>query len=183
MTLLAGDRGRESLSRRGDRSWTWRQPPTPLTDRLSLTLPARLAGISPVLAKVLDDGGYLRAMFGSFAAVLPLVGLVLGVLAVHNVSGKVLPPTFWLTMAIAAIGTFDALAGFAAVIVYVAGVIILGGLASVAAARILLGLPALWFVAPLVAGTARPLRRTATATFEEHFERVTDIVIASLVGA
>lgn len=185
MTTLAGNRQGESraLARRGDRSWTWRRPATPLTDRLSLSLPARLAGTSPLLARVLDDAGYLRAMFGSVAVGVPLVGLALGVLAVHDVAGRAVPPTFAITIAIAVIGTFDAFAGFAAVIVFLAGVVVLGGLSSADAARTLLGLPALWFVAPIVAGSARPLRRPPTQTFEQHFDRAADIVIASLIGA
>ena len=50
-------------------------------------------------------------------------------------------------------------------------------------ARTLLGIATLWFAAPLIAGTARPLRRPAGETRQEQWDRTADVVIASLVGA
>ena len=54
---------------------------------------------------------------------------------------------------------------------------------SADAARTPLGVATPWFAALLIAGTARPLRHPRTMSFEEHFDRTADIVIASLVGA
>ena len=146
-------------------------------------MPARLAPRSPLLARVLNDAGYLRAMFGSASTVVPILGVVLGILAVRNVQGEALPPHFGLTVGLAVLGVFDALAGLIGVLVFVGGVVLSGGLSSTDAARTLLGLSTLWFAAPLIAGTARPLRRPPTMTMREHWDRTADIVIASLVGA
>ena len=91
--------------------------------------------------------------------------------------------SFRVTVALAMLGVFDALAGLIGVLVFAGGVVIMGGLSSADAVRTLLGLATLWFAAPLIAGTIRPLRRPATMTPREHWDRTTDIVIASLVGA
>ena len=171
------------VARRGDRSSTWRWAGTDRIDRLSLAIPPRVSPRSPLLARVLNDAGYLRAMFGSAYLVVPVLGAVLAVAAVASVDGAALPPVVGLAAALAVLGVFDALAGVIAVVVFVTGVVLLGGVTSADAARTLLGLATLWFAAPLIAGTARPLRRPPTMTRQEHWDRTADIVIASLVGA
>jgi hypothetical protein len=168
---------------RGDRSGSWRWPATVLVDRVSLKVPERIAPVSPLLARVINDAGYLRAILGSASALLLIVGVWLGIVAVRNVHGEALPPEFSLAMALAVLGVFDALAGLIAVAVFGGGVVLLGGLSSADAVRTLLGLASLWFAAPLIAGAARPLRRAPTVTLAEHWDRLADIVIASLVGA
>jgi hypothetical protein len=152
-------------------------------DRVSLKLPPRIAPASPLLARVIGDASYLRAILGSVSVLLPMVGIWLAIMAVRNVHGAALPPAFELSVALAVVGVFDALAGLVAVAVFMGGVLLLGGLSSAAAARTLLGLASLWFAAPLIAGAMRPLRRAPTVTLAEHWDRLADIVIASLVGA
>jgi hypothetical protein len=49
--------------------------------------------------------------------------------------------------------------------------------------RLVLGLGALWFVVPVLAGAARPLRRPPTRGLEPSWDRAADFVIASLIGA
>ncbi len=169
--------------KRGDGSRTWRWAGTAIVDRASRCWPAQMANRSPLLARVLNDAGYARAMLGSASLVLPVLGVALGMLAVTEVGGQALPPPFALTVALAVLGVFDALAGIVAVAVFVIGVVLSGGLSSTDAVRTLLGVATLWFAAPLIAGAARPLRRPRTMTFEEHFDRTADVVIASLVGA
>jgi hypothetical protein len=167
----------------GDRSWTWRSPGTHRLDRISRRGPLVLAPRSPLLARILNDAGYLRAMFGAASMLLPAAGVVLGVLAVADVGGQALPPRLGLAVGLAALGVFDALAGLVGVAVFVVGVVAAGGLVSADAVRTLLGLATLWFAAPLIAGTARPLRRPPTLTFDQHLDRTADVVIASLIGA
>lgn len=173
----------EAFTKSGDRSWTWRWPGTVLVDRISRDAPAAVAARSPLLARVINDAGYLRAMFGATSVLLPLSGAALGYLAVVDVGGQALPPSFAIVVVLAVLGVFDALAGVVGVAVFAAGVVLGGGLSSADAVRTLLGVATLWFAAPLIAGTARPLRRPPTLSFDEHFDRTADVVIASLVGA
>ncbi len=168
---------------RGDRSWTWRWPGTRAMDRASLGVPPRLSPTSPLLARIVNDAGYLRAMLGSGSLLLPVLGGVLGAMAVADVGGEAMPPAFALAVALAVVGVLDALAGVIGVVVFVGGVVLAGGLSSADAARTLLGLATMWFAAPLIAGVARPLRRPPTMTALEHWDRTADVVIASLVGA
>ena len=167
----------------GDRSWTWRWPATRALDALAFTLPARLAPRSPLLARVVADGTYLRAMLGSSALLGPLAGLALGVAAVSDSGGDALPPATALVIAIAVLGVLDATAGFVAVLTFAAGVVALGGVDSNAGLRVMLALGALWFVLPVLAGAARPLRRPPTRSFADSWDRGADVVIASLIGA
>jgi hypothetical protein len=167
----------------GDRSRTWSWPGTQRLDVLSATVPARLARRSPLLARVTADGTYLRAILGT-ASLLGLVGgLALGAAAIRDTGGDALPPTATLTIAIAVLGVLDATAGLAAVLLFTTGVLVLGGVDSNADLRIMLSLGALWFVVPVLAGAARPLRRPPTRTLGESWDRAADFVIASLVGA
>ncbi len=168
----------------GDRSRTWRLPGTAAVDAASVALPERLAARSPLLARIAADGAYLRSILGS-AAVLPAIaGVAMGAVAVGQTGGRALPPVTGLAIAIAVLGVMDAAAGFLAVITFAVGVVVLGGLDSAAAVRTMLGLCALWFVVPVLAGAARPLRRPdPPRTAKERFDRAADFVIVSLIGA
>jgi hypothetical protein len=177
---LAG--GHEDLAP-GDRSRTWRWPGTGRLDGLSLGLPARLATRSPLGARLVADGSYLRSILGSASLVLYPAGLVLGAAGVADAGGHALPPSTLLTFGAIVLGVVDAGAGFVAVATFFAGVGLLGGIDSLAALRTMLGLGALWFVVPLLAGAARPLRRVPAESPGERVDRGADFVIASLIGA
>ena len=167
----------------GDLSRTWGWPGTQTIDRLSTALPARLAARSPLIARVLADGTYLRAILGSASLLVLFAGAILGVAAIHDTGGDALPPAATLTIAIAVLGVLDAAAGLFAVVIFFGGVLLLGGLESNADLRTLIALSALWFVVPVLAGAARPLRRPPTRGLAQSWDRAADFVIASLIGA
>jgi len=167
----------------GDRSRTWSWPGTRKLDAIGTTLPARLARRSPLLARVAADGTYLRAILGSASLLGLLAGLVLGVAAILDTGGNALPPAATLTIAIAVLGVLDATAGLLAVLIFMSGVVALGGVDSGADLRVTLSLSALWFVVPVLAGATRPLRRPPTRSLGESWDRAADFVIGSLVGA
>jgi hypothetical protein len=167
----------------GDRSRTWIWPGTRALDALSTTLPARLARRSPLLARVAADGTYLRAILGSASLLALLAGLGLGIAALRDTGGDAVAPAASLTIAIAVLGVLDAGAGLVAVLIFAIGVLALGGVDSYAHLRLMLGLSALWFVVPVLAGAARPLRRRPTRNLVQSWDRAADFVIASLIGA
>ena len=167
----------------GDRSRTWGWPGTRAVDRLSSSLPVRLAARSPLFARVAADGTYLRATLGSASVLVLVAGAVLGVLAIQDTGGDALPPAAALTIAIAVLGVLDAAAGLFAVMIFFGGVLLLGGLDSNDDARTLVGLSVMWFVVPVLAGAARPLRRPPTRGLAQSWDRAADFVIASLIGA
>jgi hypothetical protein len=167
----------------GDRSRTWSWPGTRTLDALSVTVPARLSRRSPLLARIAADGTYLRAILGSASLLGLLAGLVLGIAALRDTGGDALPPVAALTIAIAVLGVLDAAAGLLAVLIFTIGVLVLGGVHSSADLRLMLSLDALWVTVPLLAGAARPLRRSPTRSLGESWDRAADFVIGSLVGA
>ena len=164
-----------------DRWRIWRPPLTAQVDRshhISISSASRL---SPLTARLLADSTYLRAMFGSGALLLPIAAVVLAVMAVIGVNGLALAPSVAILGLITFIGTLDAMAGFAAFVVFGAGVGIMGGITGADSIRTLLGLGVIGFGPALIAGSTRPLRRGRTDY--DLWERLTDFVIIPLIGA
>ncbi len=167
----------------GDRSGTWRWPGTRAVDALAIYLGDRLAPRSPLIARLVTDGTGMRAIFGAPWQLVPVAGLVLGILAVRDTGGEAVPPGAALTIAIIVISVIDGGAGMVAAATFLVGVIAHGGPNTDNELRLLLGLTALWCVVPVVAHAARPLRRDAARGPEQTWDRAADFVIAALVGA
>lgn len=167
----------------GDRSRSLRWAGTRRFDRAMRTLPVRLAPLSPMLARIAVDGSWIRAMMGTWAMLLPAVGLVLGVLVLRDTGSMPTPPSVALLTAVAVLGVWDALAGLIAVTVVVGGVAMAGHLGTAPEIRTMLGIAVVCFAVPLIAGAARPLRRVAAQSVSDWREWVGDIAIASLIGA
>jgi hypothetical protein len=170
----------------GDRSVTWRAPGHELTDELGASLPLRLAPRWPLLARLVEDGTPVRAVLGSLSLLLPLAGLVLGVVGGLRAEGPY-APALALSIALLAIGLADAMSGIAGVIGFTAAVLLTGHLATGdltvgEGLRGLVGVAALWFLVPLIAGAARPFRRIRAAGHVYAWDRAADTLIAALLS-
>lgn len=168
---------------RGDASNTWNWRATARLDDWSQRVPVVLAPRSPLLARVVNDGVYLRAMFGALWWAAPIVGLIAGLAAAIDSGGQALPPAAWLVAVIAVLGVLDATVGLAAVLAFLIAVVLAGGVTGADSVRTLMGIAAIWFAVPLIASAARPLRRVPPEDAEERFDRFGDLVIISLIGA
>ncbi len=171
----------------GDRSWSWRTPGWQVSDRYSHLVPMAIAARMPLASRSAGDAIALRAVSGVAWILWPVAGLTLGIATAVSGGGSALPPQLALVITIALIGIFDASAGAAATIGFIAVVLARGGLTaeglSVAdGARSLLGLSILWFVIPVLASVARPYRRMVEDDRAYWWDRFGDSVIASLVG-
>ena len=166
----------------GDRSATWRSPLTEPLDDLSIKLPHRLARFAPLLAAVWADGTWLRAIFGSLALAVPAAGVALGVAAGVNAHGTYLPPTLAFVVALTVLGIADAFAGALGAVAYIVTTIAYGGLPSLAQARTILGLVALWFVPVIISAATRPLRRPLQANWASRLDRLGDFVIGPMMA-
>ncbi|MEO6604363.1 MAG: hypothetical protein ABIN55_01995, partial [Aeromicrobium sp.] len=180
-------RARPFGDRWGDRSITWRFPGWPLVDGLSRRVPIGLAPRLPLFARISADGSYLRAVLGSLWALLPIAGLILGLVAALDDGAAPLPPGLGLVIALLLLAVLDSAAGIAAVLAFTAVTLSRGGLTAeglsfAEGTRGLMGLAALWFVAPLVAAAARPLRRVAEPEHVYPWDRLGDTVIAALIS-
>ncbi|MGI5245928.1 MBG domain-containing protein [Dactylosporangium sp. CA-139066] len=165
----------------GDRSATWRLLPTARLDRLSMDLPQRVAPFSPLLARILSDGSYVRSMLGAAWWAMPAAGAVLGAVAAVRSHGAPLPPAA-LMLALVVLGIMDAFAGLAAAAVFAAVVAATGGVHSADTLRLLLGVCAMWFAIALLAGVVRPFRRPPPERALDWWTRGGDVLIASLTG-
>jgi hypothetical protein len=168
---------------RGDASNVWRWPGTATLDKLSLSVPLKVATFSPVLARVWTDASYMRAIAGSISLVLPVCGAVLGAYTAVDVNSTALSPNPGSAMGLLIIGIFDAGSGFLGLIAFTIAALFHGGLQNAPELRTLLGLAGLWFAIPLIASAARPLRRRPAQAWEQRWDRGADFVIASLIGA
>ena len=166
----------------GDRSRTWVSPFYKWFDRIGLHLPQRLNIASPMVARLVNDAAYLRAMIGSASIAPPLAGLVLGALAAYNTGGEALPPSNGLLFAIVLLAIFDALAGFAAAVTFSLGVLFSGGIADAASLRTILALDVVFFAVILVVSATRELRRHPAENTAEWYDRAADFVIGTLLA-
>ena len=164
------------------RHFLWAVPGTMAFLGFTRTLPSRLAAYSPMLARVVMDGSYLRAPLGMFSMLFPVAGVVLGATAVANVHGAPLPPATWLLAVIMALGILDALAGLLAAATYLSGVVFSGGWATLTGVRVSLAVATAFVLVIVAVSYVRPLRRPPIRSFTQAFDRVGDIVIAGLMA-
>lgn len=168
----------------GDASRTWQLPGWQRMDAWSLSVPLWLATRSPLTARVLADGSYLRAIFSTAWGLLVLAGGSLGLVAAHQTGGLPIAPSVALTTVLLVIAIFDAAAGFAGVLGFLAGMLIWrqDELSAATTVRSFLGLAALWFAIPLIAAATRPFRRTTVAGSRYAWDRLADTVIGTLTA-
>jgi hypothetical protein len=165
----------------GDRLRPSRIPLTDVIDAAAHRIGLSLARFSPLIARLVADSTYLRAMIGSIAVFLPLLGIGLGVLGVQDVSGQVLVPSLFLLCAITLLGTLDALAGAVSVVTFIIGAALGGGVTTADGVRTMLGIAVIGFGPALIAGAFRPFRRSRDDY--SAWERLTDFVLVPLFGA
>lgn len=166
---------------RGDLSRSWRNPYTEKSDHFFRNLVSRVSPHSPIVARTIADGNYLRAMLGSFASLLLLPGAALGLIALNDTSGQALPPATWIVMAIIALAVLDAMAGFLAGVVFALGVILAGNFTSRDEVLTVAGLFIIFYAPSLLASSIRPLRRLAKDR-DSLWERVTDYSLVTLLS-
>jgi hypothetical protein len=165
----------------GDLSRTWRAPITERTDALFAGLVTRISPHSPILARTIADGNYLRAIFGSLSSFLLFPGAIFGVLALQNTSGQALPPATWIVMAIIALSTLDAFAGFVSGLIFAIGVVLSGNFTSRDEILTIAGLFIIFYAPALLASAIRPLRRLAQDR-DSLWERATDYGLVTLLS-
>lgn len=170
----------ERKAGRGDSLGTWKVPLTPIIDSVFIAGAHKSSLYSPTLSRIFYDGNYLRAMLGSFAAILHPLGLVLGFVALNGVGAQALPPQWVVFTTIVLLGVFDAFAGFLAAGIFFAGTLMTGNLGSRDEFLTVVGTIGIFFAPALIASAFRPLRREVS-TFAEKWERITDYLLATVL--
>ncbi len=141
-----------------------------------------MARHSPMFARILNDGAYIRSLLGGFWLVLPIAGALLGWLCTTDTDSTVQIPALALISSVVVLGCIDSLAGLTFTVAYSLAQFLTGGLDSVPAIRGAMGIAVLSFAPTLIASSVRPFRRLSS---DEHlaWNRVVDVVLTALFGA
>ena len=161
----------------GDRIPIFRLKALTFLDTFTHDLTLRLATISPVISKVVNDGAYLRAIFGSMWLALPITGVALATVALVQPSIELRPPTWELFLAIAVLGMFDAFSGLLATLVYSIGMISIYGISDLSDIRLMLGVLLLGFGPALIGVAFRAIRKQYETSFAYLWDRLVDLAV------
>ena len=164
----------------GDLSKTWDNRFTDETDYAFVGIAHRFNRFSPLLTRTVQDGNTIRAIIGSWAALLMPIGLLLGIIAAFNTGGQALPPAWGIVAAIMAVAIFDAFAGFIAGFVFFVSALLTGNITNRPEFLTSIGVMVLFFAPALLASAFRPFRRLVR-TQDDLWERITDYALGSLL--
>jgi hypothetical protein len=165
---------------KGDLSNTWDNRYTDETDFTFVSLAQRFNRFSPLLTRTVQDGNTIRAIIGSWAALLMPIGLILGVVAAVNTGGQALPPAWGIVAAIMAVAIYDAFAGFIAGFVFFLVALLTGNITNRPEFLTAIGVMVLFFAPALLASAFRPFRRLIR-TQDDMWERITDYALGTLL--
>jgi hypothetical protein len=165
---------------KGDLSNTWDNRLTDESDFLFVSLAHRFNRFSPLLTRTIQDGNTVRAMIGSWAALLMPIGLILGIIAVVNTGGQSLPPVWTIVALIMAVAIFDAFAGFVAGFVFFLAALVTGNITNRPELLTTIGVMVLFFAPALLASAFRPFRRLVRNQ-DDMWERITDYALGTLL--
>jgi hypothetical protein len=177
--VSAGETGENSESNRD----IFRLPRLGFLDRLMANFPRTISRPSPLLGTILADAAYLRAWLGSLWALVPLLGVITGLIAAVDTQFEVVMPALFILTLIVVMSVFDASFGFVAVVTFGIAVLLGGGVHSADSIRGLLGMFVFSFAVPLIATASRPFRRLATKGLTGLWDRAADFVLITLFGA
>jgi hypothetical protein len=136
------------------------------------------ARFSPLIAKLINDGAYLRSIFGSVSLLTTIASVSLAVVSVVIDNGAILTPPWHLLLAIAVLGMFDAFAGFAGILVFIVGTVAMAGqMPDLAQARLLMGLIVVAIGPALLSTAFRTIRKAAALNLSAWWERITDLAV------
>lgn len=173
---------RQTGKKWGDRWALWRWKIGNFWDGPSTQLTLAVAPATPLLAKLLNDASYLRAIAGPLSLALPIVGVALAVESLQVNQGTLLHPPVALYLWLVILGIFDAFAGSLAMTVFVLGSLPLMDFSAITDWRMLAGIVVSGFGPIVIARSIRDFRRPAPRSGREWLTRVGDIAFASLMG-
>jgi len=165
---------------KGDLSQTWDSRYTDETDYVFVSLAHRFNRFSPLLTRTVQDGNTIRAIIGSWAALLMPTGLILGIISIINTRGQALPPAWGIVALIMAVAIYDAFAGFIAGFVFFLVALLTGNITNRPELLTTIGVMVLFFAPALLASAFRPFRRLIR-TPDDMWERLTDYALGTLL--
>jgi hypothetical protein len=167
----------------GDKLVVWKLGAATFLDKPSVWLTIRSAKLSPLVSKILNDGSYLRSIFGSLTLVVPAISAAVAIYAVQT-SGGLIANTAWTALLLLSwIAIFDALAGFVGIVAYAISFWLVAEHVDVwQDIRVLLGTAVLIIGPSLLMTAFRTIRRQAALGTRHWWERVSDLAIGPFIS-
>jgi hypothetical protein len=175
----------------GDKLWLFTLPFMTFFDRRSHNAAERVARFSPFVAKLINDGAYLRAMLGTLSILGPILAAVIGIMAVNENAAeiaagdysKIITPAWQFLLAIAVLGALDASSGFVGATVFIIGSLItVGHVPDVGEIRTMMGIMLIAVGPGMLATAFRSIRKDAASDARSWWERATDFAIAPFMA-
>lgn len=166
-----------------DRLRIWQSTFMTMLDKPLTNLIEQSAKVSPVLSRIINDGSYLRALFGSITVIGYFAAVILGIAAVDTgaetlaTSGRV-----GILVAIMTFGTLDAMFGVLAMSAFVITSLVTMPSAGIGDVRYLLAMFILGFAPSIMATTFRKIRRPAIDNLSDAWERVIDLALIGFIS-
>jgi hypothetical protein len=160
-------------------------------DRRSHNAAERVARFSPFVAKLINDGAYVRAMLGTLSLLGPILAAIVGLIAVNENAAeiaageysKIITPGWELLLIIAILGAFDASAGFVGATVYIVGSIFtVGHVPDAGEIRTMMGIMLVAVGPGMLATAFRTIRRAPANDSKSWWERISDFAIAPFMA-
>ncbi len=161
-------------------------PGITLLDRLSHNLSLKFARFSPLAAKLVNDGAYLRAIVGSPVVLASIAAAVLGAISALGNNGQMLTPAWQALLVIAVLGIFDAAAGFTGASVFIAvsviSALVQGTAIGIGDVRLMFGIMVLAIGPAMLITAFRTLRKHPANDFKSWWERLTDLAVSPFMA-
>jgi hypothetical protein len=151
-------------------------------DRFSSRIAERVAPLSPLAAKLITDGAYVRAMFGFLSILLPLASAVIAVIATSKSHGELAATGWILLVTIAVLGVLDAGAGVIGGLILVGGAMVQTGWPDVSELRAMFGILLITIGPALIMTAFRPIRKLVSSNFTGAWERITDLAVGPFMA-
>ncbi|MEN9736146.1 MAG: hypothetical protein RL129_856 [Actinomycetota bacterium] len=164
----------------GDRRWYINRKVLTFADQAPKSLALQANKVSNLVARIILDARFLRAIFGSLAWLTIPASVVITYFGLQHHQNRVLPFDKYTLLAVMLIGLFDSFAGLIGALVFINFVFANGNLNSLNAILFTMGFSLLFFVPALLASKVRPLHRKVKG-FSDFWERLTDYVLISLL--
>jgi hypothetical protein len=165
----------------GDHSFTYKAPGLHFSDSWSMAAPVVLAKYSPIASAVALDGAYLRAIFGSLAMVLPVLGFLVGLTAGISSHGLTTPFSVGIFASLLVAGLFDAAIGLFGSLGVLVTTIAFGSIFSLTGFTTIVVVASLWSGLGVMIGKVRLFVKDTPEHVAAWYERAGDIVIGSLL--
>jgi len=183
--VAAADHGKLKFAKRnlgkGDNSSIWQRGYRPEVESGFNAAIERVSAYSPIFARILIDGSYLRAMFSSYSFIPTIFAIEAALLTLIINDFQAMPPTFFLMAVGIFLATMDAFAGFWLAALLLLGTVFTGNATTLDEVMTTLGIAAILLTPGLVASSIRPFRRHID-DIDSAWERATDYLLAVLLG-